>query len=497
MALRARGQLRAASRRHERVRLDPARVRGSRAHTRRRSRARSAPTAIASCSSSRRPSPRASGTPSRATSGSRSRRRTSRCSTSRTARPGRAGSPAARLNLTHACVERWADDPAHAGAEAIVCGGRGGRAPARSPTPSSRARSPASPRASRRSACGSGDAVALLHADGARGRDRLLRRRRDRRARRADLLGLLGLGGREPAARTRAPSPLDHRRRLHAPRPARSPAKATADEAVARSPGVRHVVVVRHTGRARRVAGRARRLVARARRGPARDAARDAGRLRAPVHARLHVGHDRPAEGRRPRARRASSSRSRREGRYTGDCQAGRPHPLGDRHGLDHGALAARQRARPRASRRCSTTARPTIPDPGRLWRLAERHRLTFLGVSPTLVRALRQARRRTPSTASTSRRCGCSARPASPGTPSPGCGSSSAVGGAHAADHQHLGRHRGRGLLPRRAALSCRTSPARSGGRSSAWRWTSTTPRDGRCAARSASSSARSRGRA
>jgi len=31
----------------------------------------------------------------------------------------------------------------------------------------------------------------------------------------------------------------------------------------------------------------------------------------------------------------------------------------------------------------------PDWPDPGRLWRLAERHRLTFLGVSPTLVRSL------------------------------------------------------------------------------------------------------------
>jgi acetyl-CoA synthetase len=34
----------------------------------------------------------------------------------------------------------------------------------------------------------------------------------------------------------------------------------------------------------------------------------------------------------------------------------------------------------------------PDFPDPGRLWQLVERHRLTFLGVSPTLVRALRQA---------------------------------------------------------------------------------------------------------
>jgi acetyl-CoA synthetase len=34
----------------------------------------------------------------------------------------------------------------------------------------------------------------------------------------------------------------------------------------------------------------------------------------------------------------------------------------------------------------------PDFPDAGRLWRLVERHRLTFLGVSPTLIRALRAA---------------------------------------------------------------------------------------------------------
>jgi acetyl-CoA synthetase len=32
----------------------------------------------------------------------------------------------------------------------------------------------------------------------------------------------------------------------------------------------------------------------------------------------------------------------------------------------------------------------PDVPDPGRLWAVAERHRITFLGLSPTLVRALR-----------------------------------------------------------------------------------------------------------
>ncbi len=34
----------------------------------------------------------------------------------------------------------------------------------------------------------------------------------------------------------------------------------------------------------------------------------------------------------------------------------------------------------------------PDFPDPGRLWQLVERHGITILGVSPTLIRALRQA---------------------------------------------------------------------------------------------------------
>jgi acetyl-CoA synthetase len=32
----------------------------------------------------------------------------------------------------------------------------------------------------------------------------------------------------------------------------------------------------------------------------------------------------------------------------------------------------------------------PDYPDPGRMWQLVERHRITFLGVSPTLIRALK-----------------------------------------------------------------------------------------------------------
>jgi acetyl-CoA synthetase len=34
----------------------------------------------------------------------------------------------------------------------------------------------------------------------------------------------------------------------------------------------------------------------------------------------------------------------------------------------------------------------PDVPDAGRLWQLAERHQVSMLGVSPTLIRALRAA---------------------------------------------------------------------------------------------------------
>ena len=62
----------------------------------------------------------------------------------------------------------------------------------------------------------------------------------------------------------------------------------------------------------------------------------------------------------------------------------------------------------------------PDRPDTNRLWRLVERHGVTMLGVSPTLVRALRSAvaiRRRT------CHRCTCWVRLVNPGTPSPTSG--------------------------------------------------------------------------
>ena len=167
-------------------------------------------------------------------------------------------------------------------------------------------------------------------------------------------------------------------------------AKATADEACALAPGVRSVVVVRHTGQP--VAWQEGRDVwwhelVDGRPGTRRATPVDSehpfmlaytsgttGRPKGAVH--VHGGFI---------VKMAS------EGRYTGDLQPGDrihwmtdigwimgPWLLANSHGLGLTAMLY--------------DGAPDYPDAGRIWRLAERHRLTFLGVSPTLVRALRQA---------------------------------------------------------------------------------------------------------
>ncbi len=155
----------------------------------------------------------------------------------------------------------------------------------------------------------------IAHADGARGRDRVLRGGRDRRdracrssrasPRRAVASRLAGL------ARRRA----DHGRRL----PPRQPGARQGDgRRGSRSRAERAlVVVVRHIGRP--VAWQDGRDVWWHERSTA-DAGtrtRDPGRERAPVHDRLHLGHDRQAQGRGPRPRRVPGQ-DRAGGRATG-----------------------------------------------------------------------------------------------------------------------------------------------------------------------------------
>ena len=83
------------------------------------------------------------------------------------------------------------------------------------------------------------------------------------------------------------------------------PMKDVADEAVAAAPSVQRVLVVRRAGDATNaVDAGARRLVARAGRWQVGRAVRRRGRSRDPVHADLHLGHDRATQGRCPRPRR-------------------------------------------------------------------------------------------------------------------------------------------------------------------------------------------------
>ena len=69
---------------------------------------------------------------------------------------------------------------------------------------------------------------------------------------------------------------------------------------------------------------------------------------------------------------------------------------------------------------------RAGLPRPDRLWAMVERHRITILGVSPTLVRALMAKGDEHVRPRTTSRRCACSRRPASRGTKVRGAGTSS-----------------------------------------------------------------------
>ena len=106
-------------------------------------------------------------------------------------------------------------------------------------------------------------------------------------------------------------------------------------------------------------------LVARRRDAAARDARAGRGRLGGAVSARLHVRHDRQAEGRAPRPGRLPRL-DRARGGVPDRREAGRPRPLRDRHGLDHGAVDGRRRRRRRRDGRlrrgrARLAARPAV----------------------------------------------------------------------------------------------------------------------------------------
>jgi len=135
----------------------------------------------------------------------------------------------------------------------------------------------------------------------------------------------------------------------------------------------------------------------------------------------------------------------------------------------------------------------PDFPDPSRLWASVERHRVTMLGVSPTIIRALKIEGDGWPARhdLSSLRILGSTGEPWNP-EPYRWL---SRVGGGAPADHQPVPRHRGAGVLPHAipgradSRVLARRTVARHG------RGRVRRRRGGRCAGRCGSSSAGSPG--
>ena len=197
------------------------------------------------------------------------------------------------------------------------------------------------------------------------------------------------------------------------------------------------------------------------------------GRRGASVPARLHLGHDRPAQGRAARARQLPASRSHGR-RPTSPTSA--PATASSSRPTWAGSWARGRWSAPARSGRASSTWKalrigPTTGSGGTV----EEERVTMLGVSPTLIRAL-IPKGEPAADLSSLRAITTTGEPWNAG-PVRLAERARRRRRAHS-DHQHLRRHRGRRVLPLRRrrwrpveARLARLPGARQG------RWTSSTP--------------------
>ena len=181
----------------------------------------------------------------------------------------------------------------------------------------------------------------------------------------------------------------------------RVPMRETIDEALRESPSVEHVVEWSRDDGSWNVEL-----------GPGELAAAR-GRGRAPLPARVHVRHDRQAEGRAARARRLPAL-DRPRGGLPVRHPRGRPRPLLHRHGLDHGPVDGRRRRRARAPASIYMEGAPDWPARPALAARRGGARDDARRLADADPRADPEGRARQP----TSPRCARSRRPASRGTP-------------------------------------------------------------------------------
>ena len=137
---------------------------------------------------------------------------------------------------------------------------------------------------------------------------------------------------------------------------------------------------------------------------------------------------------------------------YQTDLAPGRDPVLGDRPRLDHGPVGDRRRRGRSGATVFLFDGAPNHPAPDRLWDMVERHRITTLGVSPTLIRALIPAGDEHVRAHDLSS-LRVLASTGEPWNPEPVPVAAREGRRRPVPDHQHLRRHGGRRVLPVSAA--------------------------------------------